>query len=347
MKFTAEMIAAALGGEIVGDRNAEVWTMAKIEEGCPGAISFLSNPKYEHYIYSCRSSIIIVNKTFTPAEPVSATLIKVEDAYAAFAALLDIYVANKPQKSGIHPTAVIDSSATIGENVYIGAYAVIEVGVVVGDGARIYPHVYVGDYARIGTNTTLNSGVKVYEQCVVGDNVIVHAGAVIGADGFGFAPKEDGSYEKIPQIGNVVIENNVEIGANTCIDRSTMGSTRVKQGVKLDNLIQVAHNVVIDENTVIAAQVGIAGSTKIGRHCMIGGQAGIVGHINIGDRVNIASQTGVTNSIADNQTVMSFYAIPAPLARRCAVIYRNLPDLRDKVLRLEKDMAKLAADKGE
>lgn len=337
MKFSAEMIAAALGGDIVGNKDVTVRTLAKIEEGEEGALSFLSNPKYEQYLYSTRSSIVIVARTFEPKQEVEhATLVKVDDPYGCFAKLLEMYVASKPQKSGVHPTAVIDPTATVGEGSYIGAYVVVDAGAKVGSGCKIYPHCYIGDRATIGDNTMLYSGVKVYEECKIGNRVIVHSGAVIGSDGFGFAPNAEGKYDKIPQIGNVVVEDDVEIGANTTIDRATMGSTRICKGVKLDNLIQIAHNVVVGENTVAAAMTGIAGSTKVGRNCMFGGQTGIVGHITIGDRVNTGSQTGVTNSQPDDVTLMGFPGMPIAKYRRCNAVYRNLPEMKKTVDKLEK-----------
>ncbi len=337
MEFSAEMIAAALGGEVVGDPKVIVSTLAKIEEGTEGALSFLANPKYEHYIYSTRSSIVIVNRDFEPKEQIQhATLVKVDDAYGCFAKLLELYVASKPQKSGIHPTAIIDPTAELGEGCYVGAYAVVEAGARVGAGSKLYPHTWVGDKVVIGEGTTLYSGVKVYEECRIGSRVIIHAGTVIGSDGFGFAPNAQGEYEKIPQIGNVVIEDDVEIGANSTIDRATMGSTLIKRGVKLDNLIQIAHNVVVGENTVAAAQTGIAGSTKVGRNCMFGGQSGIVGHLTIGDRVNVGSKAGVTNSVADDTTVMGYPSMPVGKFRRSNAVFRNLPEMKQTVDRLAK-----------
>ena len=338
MEFSAEMIAGFLGGEVMGDRSAKVWTIAKIEEGEAGALSFLSNLKYEPYLYDTASSVVIVSRTFKPARPVKATLVAVEDPYASFAKLLALYVANKPQKKGIRPLASIHPSAQLGEGCYVGEYAVIDEGVTVGEGCRLFPHVYVGDRVRIGKNVTLHAGVCVYEDCVIGDNVIIHAGAVIGSDGFGFAPNEQGEFSKIPQIGNVVIEDDVEIGSNTCIDRATMGSTVIKKGVKLDNLIQIGHNVVVGENTICAAQVGIAGSTKVGGNVMMGGQVGIVGHIQIGDRVQIGSKAGIAKNIADGETFMGYPALPYSKFQRVNAVYRNLPDLSARVHQLEKMM---------
>lgn len=347
MEFTAEMIASYLGGTVAGDPQATVSTFAKIEEGHAGALSFLANPKYEHYIYDTQSSIVIVNASFVPQHPVKATLIKVEDAYGSFAKLLELYAAHKPRKTGISQRAEISSEATIGHNCYVGAFAVIEAGAVIGDNVCIYPHTYVGDGVRIGDNTTLYAGVKVYEGCRIGANVIIHAGAVIGADGFGFAPNEAGEYSKIPQIGNVVIEDNVEIGANTCVDRATMGSTRIHRGVKLDNLIQIGHNVVVGEHTVCASQVGIAGTSKIGSHCMLGGQVGVAGHLTVGDRVQLASKSGISNNVPDGATYFGYPALPISRSHRVNAVVRNLPELSQTVYRLEKQLAALMAKEEE
>ena len=347
MEFTAEMIASYLGGTVVGDPQTTVSTFAKIEEGHAGALSFLANPKYEHYIYDTQSSIVIVNTSFEPQHPVKATLIKVEDAYGSFAKLLELYAAHKPRKTGISQRAEISPDARLGQNCYVGAFAVIEAGAVIGDNVCIYPHTYVGDGVQIGDNTTLYAGVKVYEGCRIGANVIIHAGAVIGADGFGFAPNEAGEYSKIPQIGNVVIEDNVEIGANTCVDRATMGSTRIHRGVKLDNLIQIGHNVVVGEHTVCASQVGIAGTSKIGSHCMLGGQVGVAGHLTIGDRVQLASKSGISNNVPDGATYFGYPALPISRSHRVNAVVRNLPELSQTVYRLEKQMAALLAKEEE
>ena len=347
MEFTAEMIAGFLGGEVVGNPGTTVSNVSKIEEGQPGTLAFLANPKYEHFIYTTGASIVIVGRDFVPAQPVAATLVKVDDAYSAFAKLLELYVANKPQKKGISPLAAISASASLGEDAYVGEFAVVGDGVKAGRNVKIFPQAYVGDGVRIGDNVTINSGVKIYEQCVIGNNVILHAGAVIGADGFGFAPNGQGGFDKIPQVGNVVIEDDVEIGANTCVDRATMGSTRILRGVKLDNLIQVGHNVVIGENTVAAAQVGIAGSTKVGRNCMMGGQVGLAGHITIGDRVQMGSKSGISNNIADDQVYMGYPALPNSKFHRVNVVYRNLPDLSAKVSQLEKQLRKLSEQLGD
>ena len=343
MEFTAELIAGFLGGEIVGDPKAVVTSLAKIEEGKPGTLAFLSNPKYEHYIYDTQASIVIVNRSFEPTAPVAATMVKVEDAYSCFAKLLEHYVANKPQKTGVSPLASVDPSAAVGEGAYIGAYAVIEQGVKTGKNCKIYPQVYLGDGVRLGDNVTLYPGVRIYEACVIGNDVTIHAGSVIGADGFGFAPDEKGEFHKIPQIGNVRIEDDVEIGANTCIDRATMGSTVIHKGVKLDNLIQIGHNVTVGANTVAASQVGVAGSSKVGAGCMLGGQVGIAGHLTVGDGVKLASKSGISNSIPDGETYMGNPAMPGIKYHRSHAVFRNLPDLSYKVRQLEKELEKLKA----
>lgn len=345
MQFTAEMIAGFLGGTVEGDRNAAVSEFAKIEEGRPGALSFLSNPKYEHHIYGSESSIVIVNDSFAPKKPVKATLVKVPDAYGAFAKLLELYAANKPRKGGISDKADVSPEASLGEGCYVGAFAVIESGVKVGSNVSIYPHAYIGDGVRLGDNVTVYSGATIYEGCVIGSNVTVHAGAVIGADGFGWAPGANGEYGKIPQIGNVVIEDNVDIGANTCIDRATMGSTIIKRGVKLDNLVQVGHNVVIGENTVAAALVGIAGTSKVGRSVMLGGQVGIAGHLNVGDRAQVGSKSGVSNDVPEGAAYFGYPAMPVTKHHRSHAVFRSLPDLSRTVGRLEKEIAKLKEEK--
>lgn len=341
MEFTAELIAGFLSGEVVGDPTAKVWTISKIEEGEKGSLSFLSNPKYEHYIYDTRASIVIVNKSFEPSQPVTATMVKVDDAYACFAKLLELYAANKPQKTGISTQSAISQSATLGEDCYVGEFAVIGDNVKIGNGCKIYPQVYIGDNVRIGDNVTINSGVKIYELCVIGNRITIHAGSVIGADGFGFAPNEKGEFSKIPQIGNVVIEDDVEIGANTCIDRATMGSTLIHCGVKLDNLIQIGHNVTVGMNTVCAAQVGIAGSTKVGENCMMGGQVGVAGHLALGDRVQLGSKCGVSNNIPAGEVHMGYPSLPLSKFHRSNAVYRNLPELSMEVHTLKKEVKKL------
>ena len=348
MEFTAEMIAGFLEGDVVGDKAAKVTTICKIEEGEPGALAFLSNPKYEPYIYDTKATIVIVNRDFTPGKAVPSTLIRVDNAYASFAKILELYQSMKPQKSGISSQAFISSSAGLGEGSYVGEFAVIGEEVKIGKNAKIYPQVYVGDRVVIGDDVTLYPGVKIYEECVLGNHVTLHAGAVIGADGFGFAPQADGTYHKIPQIGNVVIEDWVEIGANTCVDRATMGSTIIRKGVKLDDLVMIAHNVQVGENTVFASQVGIAGSTKIGRNCMFGGQVGIAGHISIADGTQIASQSGIAHSVKkENQALMGAPAYDAASYQRAIIAFRDLPDMRRKLASLEKEVAGLKARSGE
>ena len=341
MQFSAEMIAAGLGGEIVGNKDVTVSTFAKIEEGHQGAISFLANPNYDPYLYTTDSSIVIVNRSLELKGEVKATLIKVDDAYGCFAKLLELYAAYKPKKSGVHPTAVVAESAKVGEGCYIGAYVVVDEGAVIGEGVSLYPHVYVGDGATIGDGTTLHSGVKVYEGCKIGKRCIVHSGAVIGSDGFGFAPNAQGSYDKIPQIGIVTIEDDVEIGANTTIDRATMGSTVIEKGAKLDNLVQIGHNVVVGESTVMAGQSAVAGSAKVGKHCMIGGQSGIVGHVTVGDGTVVASVTGVSKSVPAGSQIMGSQGIDVRRFRRVNAVYRNLPELQYAVNRLEKEVKEL------
>lgn len=349
MEFTAETIAAFLSGHVIGDKDVKVSNVAKIEEATPGTLAFLANPKYEEYLYTTGASIVLVNEDFEPREKVTATLVKVENAYKSFASLLDLYIANKPQKSGINSLAVIPDSCVLQDrdSCYIGEYVVFGENVKVGKNAKIYPQVYLGENVVVGDNVTLYSGVKVYEQCVVGSNVTLHSGVVVGGDGFGFAPTEDGRFQKIQQIGNVVIEDDVEVGANTCIDRATMGSTVIHKGVKLDNLIQIAHNVAIGENTVIAAQAGIAGSTKIGCNVMIGGQVGIVGHITIADQVKISSQSGINHNIDKvGEVLLGSPAINGLAHHRSHAIFKQLPDLRNKVLTMEKELKKLREELG-
>jgi len=305
MEFTAATIAGFLKGEIEGNPEIKVNTVAKIEEGHEGALSFLANPKYEHYIYSTGSSIVLVNKNFVPSEKIKATLIRVENAYEAFASLLRLVDQSRPRKKGIHSTAIIETTAKIGSDVYIGPYACIGENCILEDGCSVYPHVFIGDNTKVGRNCTIYPGVKIYHDCVIGEDCIIHAGSVIGSDGFGFAPQSESEYIKIPQLGNVIIEDHVEIGANVTIDRATMGSTIIHKGVKLDNLIQIGHNVEVGENTVMAALTGIAGSAKVGKNCMIGGQVGIAGHIKIANGTKIGAQAGVLGEIKEeNMTLL-------------------------------------------
>ncbi len=345
MEFSAAQIAVFLKGEIEGDPKTVVHTIAKIEEGHKGALSFLANPKYEHFIYSTKSSIVIVNKGFAPSSKVEATLIRVENAYEAFASLMHLVDQSRPRKKGIHPTAVIEPTASIGKDVYIGPYSYIGDNCVVGDNCSIYPQVFIGDNSKIGPACTLNPGVKIYHDCVVGEGCIIHAGSVIGSDGFGFAPQSDNEFMKIPQLGNVIIEDHVEIGANTTIDRATMGSTVIRRGVKLDNLIQVGHNVEIGANTVMAAQTGIAGSSKVGKNCMFAGQVGIAGHLKIADGTKLGAQTGVASDIKNENSAFTGYpAIDHRNFLKSSVIFKTLPELRMKIDALEKTLGSLKSE---
>ena len=341
MEFTAEMIAGLLGGDIVGDKNAKVHTVSSIEEGKAGSMAYLVNPKYEPYLYTTGASIVLVDRSFSPRQEVRATLIRVDDAGACLLRLLEMYNAAKPQKTGISDRASISSGAIVGEACYVGDFAVIEAGARIGDRCQIYPQVYIGDNVTIGDGTKIYPGVKIYEGCRIGSRCILHAGAVIGADGFGFAPNADGGFDKIPQLGNVIIEDDVEIGANTCIDRAKTDSTIIRHGVKLDNLIQVGHNVQIGENTVSSAQMGIAGSSKVGRNCFLAGQVGIADHIVIGDRVKIGSQSGIDKNIPDDEVRMGTPALPGLKFHRSNAVFRNLPELQQRVNALEKALKQL------
>ena len=341
MEFTAKQIAQFIQGKVEGDDNASVHSFAKIEEGKPGAISFLSNPKYTHYLYDTESSIVLINDDVVLEKPVKTTLIRVKNAYECVARLLQMYAAAQPKKSGIDSLAFISPNAKIGENCYIGAFAYIGDGVEIGDGSQIYPHVYVGDGVKIGQDALLYANVTIYHGCRLGNHVTIHSGSVIGADGFGFAPTENG-YDKIPQIGIVTIEDNVEIGANTCVDRSTMGSTTIHQGVKLDNLIQVAHNVEIGQNTVMASQCGIAGSTKVGEWCMFGGQVGMAGHITIASHTNVGAQAGIVGSVKkEGETIIGSPAWDAKQFMKSATIFRRLPEMYQQINDLKKEIESL------
>ena len=340
MEFSAKQIADFIGGRVEGDDNAKVNTFAKIEEGVPGAISFLSNPKYTHFIYETKSSIVLINEDMKLEQPVETTLIRVANAYEAVAKLLQLYESTKPKKKGIDPMAGIAPSAQVADDVYIGAFAVVGEGAVVGKGSQIYPHTVIGDGVKVGEGCLFYPNVTIYQGCKIGNHVTIHAGSVIGADGFGFAPNAEG-YDKIPQIGIVIIEDNVEIGANTCIDRSTMGSTIIRKGVKLDNLIQVAHNCEIGENTVMSAQVGLAGSTKVGAWCMFGGQVGVAGHIQIGDKTFLGAQSGVPGSIKGNQTLIGTPPMEPKAYFKSQAIFRRLPDMYKQLAELQKQMDEL------
>ncbi len=337
MQFTASQIAAMINGTVEGDALAAVGSFGKIEEAVAGQIAFLANPKYEEYLYTTKASIIIINESQELKEPIAATTIRVKDAYSAFATLLDTYQKLQTQQlKGIQEPVYIDPSATIGEDVFIGAFTYIGEKAVIAKGAKLFPNSYIGNHVSIGENTIIHPGVKIYHDCKIGKNVIIHAGTVIGGDGFGFAPQADGSYKKVPQIGNVVIEDQVEIGANAAIDRATIGSTIIRSGAKLDNLLQIAHNVEVGNNTVIAAQTGISGSTKIGNNVMIGGQVGMVGHIQIADGTKINAQSGVSKSIKiPNTAVTGSPAYDYTAALRSQAIARNLPAMEKKIKELE------------
>ncbi len=342
MEFSAQQLADYLKGKVIGDPTVTVTNFSKIEEGTPGTLTFLANPKYTEYIYSTQASIVLVNDGFVPEKEIRATLVQVPDSYMALASLMKLAENMQPSKSGISSSAFIDKNAVIGDNPYIGAFAVIENGAKIGKNAQIYPQVYIGDNVQIGDNVTIYPGVKIYKDCVIGNNCIIQAGAVIGSDGFGFAPDANGVFNKIPQMGNVKIEDDVEIGANTTIDRATMGSTLLKKGVKLDNLIQIAHNVEVGENTVMAALVAIAGSTKIGKQCMFGGQAGVVGHLSIADGSIFAGRTGVSNTIKEpNQAFHGYPHMKAKDFQRSHVCFKQLPDMRNKLFELERQLKEL------
>jgi len=342
MEFTAAAIAGFLHGEIEGNPDILVNTIAKIEEGQIGALSFLANPKYEHFIYETKSSLVLVNKSFMPSAKINTTLIRVENSYEAFASLLRLVDQARPRKKGIHATAIIESSAKIGTDVFIGPYSYIGENCLIGDGCSVYPHVYIGDNTKLGNNCTINPGVKIYHDCLIGEGCIIHAGSVIGSDGFGFAPQSDSEFMKIPQLGNVILEDHVEIGANVTIDRATMGSTIIRKGVKLDNLIQIGHNVEVGENTVMAAQTGISGSTKVGKNCMFGGQVGLAGHLKIANGSKIGAQGGILGDIKEeNTTILGSPAIELKQFLRSSVIFKRLPELKTKIDSLEKEIESL------
>jgi len=342
MEFTAQQIADFIQGTVVGDPTVKVSSFSKIEDGTSGTLSFLSNPKYNQYIYDSNASVILVNRDFQPERAVRATMIQVENAYESLALLLSVVEQSIPKKTGISSMSHIADSAVIGENVYIAPFVVIGENVNIGRNTRIYANCSVEDNVTVGENCTFYAGVKIYKDCRIGNNCILHSGVVIGSDGFGFAPLEDGSYKKIPQMGNVVIENDVEIGSNTTIDRATLGSTLICNGVKLDNLVQIAHNVEIGTNTVIASQTGIAGSTKVGKHCIFAGQVGIAGHLHIADGTIFGAQTGVPNSIKiPNQAFQGYPAVPVNVFRRSSIVYKNLNELQKTVYELQRKIAEL------
>ena len=335
MEFTAKQIAEFLGGRVEGNPDIKVGDFCKIEQGESGKLSFLANPKYTPYIYDTKASIVIVNESLELEKTTPATLIRVKDAYSSFATLLELVNQYRFNRTGISSLAFINESASVGQDCYIGEYAVIDKGAKIGSNCKIYPQVYVGENVQIGDNVVLYSGVKIYHDVVIGNDCIIHSGAVIGADGFGFAPLEDGSFKKIPQTGNVIIEDNVEIGANTCVDRSTMGATIIYKGAKIDNLCQIAHNVTVGRHTVIAAQTGLAGSVHLGENCFIGGQVGIIGHLKIGNRVKMAAKSGVISNLKDDTQIMGFPEMYARDFMRSYVLFKKLPEMEKRLMELE------------
>lgn len=340
MEFTAKQIAQFVQGTVVGDENATVSTFAKIEEGTPGSISFLASPKYIHYLYETQSTIVLVDESINVEKPITATIIRVKNARDCVARLLQLYQSCMPTKKGISEMAFISAEATIGKDVYIGPFAYIGDGSVINDGCMVYPNAYIGDGVTLGKNCKIYPNVTIYHGCKLGNNVIIHAGSVIGGDGFGFAPTVNG-YDKIPQIGIVTIEDDVEIGANTCVDRSTMGSTYIRRGVKLDNLVQIAHNVDVGENTVMSAQVGIAGSTKVGQWCMFGGQVGVSGHITIGNKVFLGAQSGVPSSLKDNQMLIGTPPMEKLPYFKSQALFQKLPELYKQINDLQRQLDEL------
>ncbi|WP_459209301.1 UDP-3-O-(3-hydroxymyristoyl)glucosamine N-acyltransferase [Aquimarina rhabdastrellae] len=336
MIFTAIQIAGILNGIVDGDETVEVSKLAKIEEGTKGSLTFLSNPKYTPYIYKTQASITIVDKNFEPESEISTTLIRVENAYKAFSQLLEYYNMVKMNKTGIEQPSFISSSAQYEGDIYLGAFSYLGDNVKIGKNAKIFPNVYIGDNVTLGDNVVVFAGAKIYSETIIGNDCVIHSGAIVGADGFGFTPNEKGEYTKVPQTGNVIIEDNVDVGAGTTIDRATLGSTIIRRGVKLDNQIQIAHNVEIGEHTAIAAQTGVAGSTKIGKHCLIGGQVGIAGHLTIGNQVRIQAQSGIGRNIKDKETIQGSPALGYSDYNKSYVHFKNLPKIVDKVYKLEK-----------
>jgi len=342
MDFKVTDIAKFLNGEVVGDETITVNNVSKIEEGKPGTLAFLSNMKYEQHIYTTKASVVLVNKSFVPKSEIKATLLKVDDAYKAFASLLDLYVQAKANnKTGIEQPSHIHESVSYGENIYVGAFSYISSKVQIGNNVKIFPQVFIGENVRIGDNSILYAGVKIYDDSVIGNQCILHSGVVIGADGFGFAPQPDGTYKKIHQIGNVILEDDVEIGANTTIDCGTMGSTIIRKGVKLDNLIQIAHNCDIGDHTVMAAQTGIAGSAKIGKNCVFAGQSGMAGHLSVGDKVTVGAQGGVLKNLPENSVVWGTPAINLKDQIRALSVFKNLPKLDSELFQIKKEIRKL------
>ena len=338
MEITATQLAMIVKGEVVGDGSVKISSYSKIEEAKEGSLSFLANPKYTHFVYTTKASVLLVRKDFEPEHPIMATLVKVDDPYTTLAELLNLVQASAPEKRGVETPVYVSDDVKLPDSIYLGAFSYIGKDVRIGDGVKIYPQCYIGDGVTIGDNTTLYAGVKIYHGCAVGKNCILHSGAVVGSDGFGFAPEKDGSYMKIAQIGNVVVDDNVEIGANTTVDRATMGSTKIHRGVKLDNLIQVAHNVEIGENTVIAAQTGIAGSAKIGKQNMIGGQVGIAGHITIGNGNKIGAQSGIHSKTGDGKVLLGYPAVDAREFMREAAYRRRLGEMISDVNAIKKEL---------
>ena len=338
MKVTAKVVADFTKGELIGNPDEVITDVSKIEEGRKGTLAFLANPKYEKYIYTTEASIVLINKDFQVNGDIKPTLIRVDNAYDAFTSLLELYSRLVPEKTGIEQPSFIDPTAKIGENAYVGAFSYIGAGVILGKNVKIFPQSFIGDYTQIMDNTIVHPGVKIYHGCYIGRDCNIHSGVVIGADGFGFVQQPDQQYRKIPQVGNVIIEDSVEIGSNVTIDRATMGSTIIRKGVKFDNLIQIGHNVEIGENTVIVSQAGIAGSTKVGRNCQIGGQVGLAGHLKIGDNVKIGAQSGVSNSLKDGETVLGSPALDVTKQIKAMIVYKSLPEMSRKIADLEKEL---------
>lgn len=346
ISFSAQQIATVLNGTVEGNPSVTVSNFSKIEEGKPGTLTFLANPKYTHYIYETEASIVLVNNDFVAEKPIKATLVRCFNAYAALAILLDMVEKSKPQKTGIEANSFISKTAVVGQNVYVGAFSYIDNNASVGDNSKIYPQVFLGENVSVGKNTIIYPGAKIYHGCKIGDNCIIHSGAVIGSDGFGFAP-ENGEYKKIPQLGIVIIEDNVEIGANTTIDRAVMDATIIRKGVKLDNLIQIAHNVEVGDNTVMASQVGISGSTKIGKNCMFGGQVGLGGHLTVGDGANIGAQSGGISNIEAGAQLMGSPPIPVNKFFRSSVLFSKLPDMYKQINQLQRELDALKSQQKE
>ncbi|MFO7723708.1 MAG: UDP-3-O-(3-hydroxymyristoyl)glucosamine N-acyltransferase [Bacteroidales bacterium] len=341
MKVTAKIVADFTKGELIGNPDEVVTDVSKIEEGKKGTLAFLANPKYEKYLYTTEASIVLINKDLPVDGNVKPTLIRVDNAYDAFTSLLELYTKMVPEKKGIEQPSFIDPTAKTGENVYIGAFSYIGPGVTLGNNVKIYPQCYIGDFTQVQDNTVIYPGVRIYHGCYVGNNCTIHSGVVIGGDGFGFVQQPDQQYRKIPQVGNVIIEDNVEIGSNVTIDRATMGSTIIRKGVKFDNLIQIGHNVEVGENTVIVSQAGIAGSTKVGRNCQIGGQVGLAGHLKIGDNVKIGAQSGVSNNLKEGETVLGSPALDVTKQIKAMIVYKSLPEMSRRIAELEREIKRL------